>query len=131
MDTNEVVIKTEPRIEEGKELVKALDKQGFYPEVALWFYLSDSNDWRFILSSSSFNNLKQNIYSDFIDKYENLSQVKAIGLENITLLPSTNNLISVLKTAIKTNSKEIGNHRFTSNVINGSLIEDVLIYRLS
>jgi hypothetical protein len=131
MDTNEMVIKPEPRIEEGKELVKALDKEGLYPEVALWFYLAESNNWRFILSSSSFPKSGQNIYSDFIDKYRDLPQIKAIRLENITLLPGTDNLISMLKTAVKTNSRDIDNIRFTSNVINGVLIEDALIYRLS
>ena len=126
-----MVIKPEPRIEEGKELVKALDKEGLYPEVALWFYLAESNNWRFILSSSSFPKSGQNIYSDFIDKYRDLPQIKAIRLENITLLPGTDNLISMLKTAVKTNSRDIDNIRFTSNVINGVLIEDALIYRLS
>lgn len=125
-------IKPEPKIEEGKELLKELDKQGLNPEVAIWFYIPESNIWRFIIGSSSFNNkTNQNIYSDFVNKYKDLSQVKNIGLENITLLPSNNDLIALLKIAIKTSSNDIGNIRFTSNVINGVLIEDALIYRIS
>lgn len=132
MDTNEMVIKPEPRIKEGKELIKELDRQGLNPEVALWFYLSESNKWRFILSSSSFKNLLgQNIYSDFIDNYRELSQVKNIGLENITLLPKNNDLIKIIKLVVSTNPKDISNIRLTSNVINGVLIEDALIYRAS
>ena len=127
-----MVIKPEPRIKEGKELIKELDRQGLNPEVALWFYLSESNKWRFILSSSSFKNLLgQNIYSDFIDNYRELSQVKNIGLENITLLPKNNDLIKIIKLVVSTNPKDISNIRLTSNVINGVLIEDALIYRAS
>lgn len=127
-----MVIKPEPKIEEGRELLKELDKQGLNPEVAIWFYISESNIWRFIISSVSFNNkTNQNIYSDFVSKYKELSQVKNVGLENITLLPSNNDLIALLKIAIRTNPGDIGDIRFTSNVINGVLIEDALIYRIS
>lgn len=132
MDTNKMEIKPEPKIEEGKELLKELDRQGLNPEVAIWLYIPEGNNWRFIIGSTSFNNkTNQNLYSDFVNKYKDLKQVKNVGLENITLLPTNNDLIALLKIAIKTSSKDIGNIRFTSNVINGVLIEDALIYRIS
>lgn len=127
-----VNVKTEPKIKEGRELLKELDRQGLEPEVALWFYIPENNVWRFIISSSSFSNkTSQFLYTDFVNKYKDLGQVKNVGLENITLLPINNNLILLLKIAIRTGSKDIGDIRFTSNVINGTLIEDAIIYRLS
>lgn len=127
-----VNIKPEPKIEEGKDLLEELDKQGLKPEVAIWFYLPEGNTWRFIISSSSFSSkTNQILYSDFVNKYKDLEQVKSIGLENITLLQSNDDLISLLKTAIRTGPSDIGNIRFTSNVINGVLIEDAVIYRIT
>jgi len=124
--------KVEPKIKEGQELLKELDRQGLKPEVCLWFYIPESNVWRFIISSASFSSkTSQFIYSDFTNKYKNLEQIKKIGLENITLLSVNNNLISLLKSVIRTGPADIGNIRFTSNVINGILIEDVVIYRLT
>lgn len=133
MDTNKMVnIKPEPKINEGRELLKELDKQGLNPEVAMWFYIPDGNIWRFVVGSSSFNDKTiQTQYSDFVNKYKDLEQIKAVGIENITLLPSNNNLIALLKNVIRTGSKDIGDIRFTSNVINGVLIDDAVIYRLT
>lgn len=132
MDANKMEIKSEPKIEEGKKLLKELDSQGLNPEVAMWFYIPDGNIWRFIIGSSSFNNkTNQKIYSDFVNKYKDLKQVKNVGLENITLLPNNDDLIVLLKKAIKTSPGTINNIRFTSNVINGVLIEDALIYRIA
>lgn len=127
-----MVVKPEPKIKEGRELLKELDKQGLKPEVAMWFYIPEGNIWRFIISSSSFSNkTSQILYSDFVNKYKDLEQVKSVGLENITLLPSNNDLISLFKIAIRTGPKDIGDIRFTSNVINGVLIEDAVIYRIT
>jgi hypothetical protein len=126
-----MVTKSEPKIEEGVELLKELDKQ-MKIEVAMWFYIAESNIWRFIVGSSLFNNKSgQDIYADFVDKFKDIEQVKNIGLENITLLASNNNLVTLFKSAIKTGPTDIGGIRFTSNVINGVLIEDAYIYRLS
>lgn len=127
-----VNVKPEPKINEGRDLLIRLDRQGLKPEVALWFYIPESNIWRFIISSSSFDNKASQIYySDFVNKYKDVEQVKSVGLENITLLPSNNDLIALMKNVIRTGPNDIGNNRFTSNVINGVLIEDAVIYRIS
>ncbi len=126
-----MVTKLELKIEEGKQLLMELDKQEMQIDVAMWFYIAENNIWRFVISSSLFNNKSgQEIYADFVDKFKDTKQVNNIGLENITLVTNNNNLIMLMKNAIKTDKKSISSIRFTSNTINGVLIDDAYIYRL-
>ena len=41
----------EKDIEEGKRLIEALDKTDFQVEAAMWFYMTDSEEWRFLIAS--------------------------------------------------------------------------------
>jgi len=127
-----VVTKPEPKIEDGKQLVKVLDQKGLHPETVMWFYITESNVWRLIISTSAFNKQpSEKYYSDFVSKYKDLKPIKNIRLENVTLLPTTHALIKLLKFAVKTAPNSISGIRFTSNTINNVFIDDAYIYRNS
>lgn len=70
-------------------------------------------------------------YKEFIKKFGQHLAVIIIGLSNISLLPNSNDLIRILKLALKTKEDAVAGIRFASNVINGVLIDDAYIYRLS
>jgi hypothetical protein len=53
-----------------------------------------------------------------------------IPLKDITILDSNDSLITLLRLAIKTGDG-ISGIRFSQNVINGTLIEDAYIYRIT
>jgi hypothetical protein len=53
-----------------------------------------------------------------------------IPLKDVTVIDSNDSLISLLRVAIKTGDGMSG-IRFTNNVINGALIEDAYIYRVT
>lgn len=127
-----VDIKEEPKIAEGKKVLELLDKSKFKPSSFFWFYMPDSNSWRLIISSSEFDSKEsKEYYSTFVENFRKEELIKTIGLENITLLPTTNNLIKLLKFAIKTGPDSISGIRFTSNTINNVFIADAYIYRIS
>jgi len=124
------MVKPEPKIELGKDLINILDEKGINPTAFLWFYLPDGNTWRLVMSSPSLDKDIKKAYEDFIKEFGKEVSVKAIGLSNISIVPGDNNLLRLLKTAIKTGRGSIGGVRFTSNIVNGVLIEDAYIYRL-
>ncbi len=126
------MVKSEPKIELGKTVLELLDKKGVNPSSFLWFYLSNSNSWRLVISADIYNNKDiKECYKSFIEQFGSESVVKEIGLSNITITSSSDNLLNVFKMAIRTDKKSISGIRFTSNVINGVFIEDAYVYRLS
>ena len=119
-------------IQAGSELVRRLDEARFVISAALWFYEPDSNVWRFIIASpevttSGLKKAYKQVQSVLAGGPEDQSQ---ISLKDITILDSKDPLISLLRVALKTNGG-ISSIRFTRNMINGVLIEDAYIYRLT
>jgi hypothetical protein len=52
-------------------------------------------------------------------------------LDSIGLMEPDNPLIGLLALAIRTSGNDVSGIRFTNNVINGQLVPDAYIYRLS
>lgn len=119
-------------ISAGAELTRRLDEARFIVSASLWFYVSDSNVWRFIIASPEvrIHGLKkaykqvQSVVSKITDERQKIS------LKDITVVDSKDPLISLLKAAVKTGD-EISNIRFSRNVVDGVLIDDAYIYRLT
>lgn len=128
MDTTILVDKD---IEDGRKLIEALDKSMSNLVGALWFYYSDSREWRLLLVSPLVDSAgPRNCYKVIQSVIEHMSRDFGISLSRISVLSPTDNLIRLLKVAIRT-GKEISEIRFTSSTINGVFVEDALIYRLS
>ena len=119
-------------ISAGAELTRRLDEARFIVSASLWLYMPDSNTWRFIIASPE-------VRTQGIKKaYKQVQSVvfgvpedqPKIDLKDITVVDSKDPLISLLKVAIKT-GEGISGIRFSQNMINGVLIEDAYIYRLT
>jgi len=123
-------ILVEKDIEEGKRLIEALDKANFGVKAALWFYLTDSDEWRLIIASPyEEENGPKMAYSFIQREQKKLTPPIDIFLKDISVLSPNNDLINLLKVAIRT-GPGISGIRFTRNVINNILIEDAHIYRM-
>lgn len=126
------MVKPELKIELGKSILSLLDQKGVCPTAFLWFYLPDNNSWRLVIASKKFDNKDQkDNYQDFIKTFGSEKSIKEVDLSNITILSGQNDLLSLLKVAIKTPHDATDGIKFTSNVINGVFIDDAYIYRLS
>ncbi|MBA7490512.1 hypothetical protein ES702_01050 [subsurface metagenome] len=120
----------EKYIQEGKRLIEALDKAGFQVEAAMWFYLTDSDEWRLLIASPFVEkNGPKKAYSFIQSVLAQLSPSSEISLKDISVLSPKHHLISLLRIAIRT-GPGISGIRFTRNVINSTLIEDAYIYRI-
>lgn len=120
----------EKHIEEGERVILGLGDAGFQVDAALWFYLSDSEEWRLLLASPFVEKEgPKKAYSFIQSVLEQLSPPSEISLKDISVLSPSHHLIHLLRIAIRT-GPGISGIRFTRNVINNTLIEDAYIYRL-
>ncbi|HDN65521.1 MAG TPA: hypothetical protein ENF23_04380 [Methanosarcinales archaeon] len=117
-------------IQEGKDLVEALDGTEFKVDASLWFYSSDSDEWRLLIASPFVEeNGPKKSYGFIRSVLTRPSPPSEISLKNISVLSPKHRLIKLLKTTIHT-GLDIAGIRFTRNVINNTLIEDAYIYRI-
>ena len=117
-------------IQDGKDLIEALDKTEFKVDASLWFYSSDSDEWRLLIASPFVEeNGPRKSYGFIRSVLTQPSPPSGISLKNVSVLSPKNQLIKLLKTAIST-GPDMAGIRFTRNVINNTLIEDAYINRI-
>jgi hypothetical protein len=127
MDTTILV---EKGIREGKGLIEALDKEGFQVEAAIWFYFTDSGEWRLLIASPFVEkDGPKKAYSFIGSVLAKLAPPYEISLKDISVVSPKHHLITLLRKAIRT-GPGLSGIRFTRNVINNTLIEDAYIYRI-
>jgi len=119
-------------IDAGTKLTKLLDENDFVATAAFWFFVVESEAWRFIVATPEVDKSgTRSAYKKVQDIISgNSDGNKTIHLKDISLVSPTNSLISLLKHAVRT-GEEISGIRFSRNLINGVLIEDAYIYRLT
>lgn len=117
----------------GEQVVRALDASedaAMHPIAALWFLFPEDDTWRLLLAlPARAEQEPQLVYQKLIDV---LVQAGVRGdLESIGLMAPDNPLIRLLAVAIQTPENAVSGIRFTDNVVNGQLVPDAYIYRLS
>jgi len=119
-------------ISAGAELTRRLDEARFNVSASLWFYIPEANAWRFIIGSPEVRiNGPKKAYRQVQTVVSKMPEDQPkISLKDITAVDSNDPLISLLRIAIKT-GEGINGIRFTHNAINGVLIEDAYIYRIT
>ncbi len=124
---------TQELIDQGKELLKALDEAGVRARCALWFLFPDEGAWKLVLS---FPNLdEEGPRKAYARVQKVLSKVMKgrqapLRLYDITILKPDSPLMELLRAAVITAPDAISDIRFTNNAIDGQLIPDAHIYRL-
>ena len=120
----------EKDVEEGKRLIEALDNAGFQVRAVLWFYLAESDEWRFVVASPLVERKgPKEAYAFVQEVLAQLLPPSGISLEEISVVSPEYDLIRLLKVAIQT-GPGISGIRFTRNTINNTFIEDAYIYRM-
>ena len=118
----------------GEALLSKLDEIKFDVRAAFWFYMPDSEEWRLIFASPAVDKkgpkeAYEKVQSQLPKLKEEFEQDYELSLQNISLVSPNDDLVKLLKAAIKT-GPEVSNIRFTGNVINNVFIEDAYIYRV-
>jgi hypothetical protein len=115
----------------GSDLVRRLDQAGLTVTAALWFYDPEANSWRLIIGSPDVGTrgLKA-IYGEVQSVLVTLPEDQSIPFKDISVVDADDPLIALLRGAIRTGDG-IAGITFSRNMINGTLIEDSFIYRLT
>lgn len=131
----EVVVReslSEAMINAGAELTHSLDDRGWPVAASLWFYFTDIEQWRLLLASPRVSEEgPKKAYQHVREALRSLPEDKPkIRLQYIAVAGASDSLVSLLRTAVRT-GEEITGIRFSQNVINGHLIEDAYIYKMT
>lgn len=123
---------TENMIRSGAALVAMLDKRGLAPDAALWFYFPDIGEWKLVLAEVKLSRQGPRVFykliQDVISKAD--PPLEEVPLDSVALAAPNAPIISLLSSAVQT-GPGISGIRFTNNVVNGTVIEDAYIYRLT
>jgi hypothetical protein len=122
---------TEELIEAGATLVRKLDERGLPPEAAFWQYFQEAQVWRLVLAEVKMGTAgPREIYREVQKTLIDDPELELLRLEDVSISKPDSPTITLLRAAIHT-GPGISKIRFKNNVINGTLIEDMYIYRLN
>lgn len=125
MDTQ--ILVNPVNIEEGKNLVRALDQAGLRFPVAFWMNLPESNEWRLVFGVPNLKKEGSKKYYQRIDEINKRNHL-SLSLGDISLMDTKNEIISLLKNVMQIDN---GLVTFLGNSINGQSIPDSIIYRMT
>ena len=115
-------------IEAGAKLVEALDRADVDVASAFWLLDQEGGGWSLYIASP---------LVDRIGPYSAYSRIRkvleksptTINIDDISAVSPGDRMVKLLQAAIRTGKHQIARVRFTRNVVNGTFIEDALIYR--
>jgi hypothetical protein len=114
----------------GGALVRKLDERGLQPDDAFWLYSSDTQEWKLVIAEVKFGKQgPRETYRQIQNAIAALDN-EPISLDSVALARPDAPMVSLLRSAVRT-GPGINGIRFTNNVINGTVIEDAYIYRLT
>jgi hypothetical protein len=123
-------------IELGRQVVEALDAEppasGLRPTAAFWFLFPEESTWRLVLAlPAATTKPPQEVYGELLDVVQRALPYADVPMDAIGVAPPGLPLIQLLRGAIQTTGDSVSGIRFSHNVINGHLIEDAYVYRLT
>ncbi len=119
-------------ISDGKKLINVLDQSDFKVRSAFWLYMSELGEWSLFLASDYVNKYGQKKAYEFIqNELLKVAPSIVIPLSSINAVKVDDDMVNLLKVLIKTGPNDLNEIRFTQNVINGVMIEDAFIYRIT
>ncbi len=128
MDTTILV---ESDIEKGKKVIQYLDEKGLDIKIALWLYDKDADRWHLVLSTPLVDEFgSREIYVKIAEYLKDVQIDSDINVAHIKLWKYHSSLSRLFKQQIQTGDT-LSQIRFRNNIINGTFIEDAIIYRVS
>ena len=126
---NEVL--TSEMVSAGNEPSQQLATSALKIDGLLWLFAAENNTWHFVIVSPEVRIYgPKKVYQDIRAVLEKIPKnEQKIPFESIFVLDSNDQLIQMLRQSIRT-GPDISGIRFSQNVINGVLIDDVYIYKL-
>ena len=131
---NELVVRnelTDAMVSAGRALIETLDARGWPVTASLWFFFSDEERWKLIIASPVVvEKGPREAYQEIRDAMLEIpAQEVHINLQDILVTDPEDSRLQVMRGAMGSGSGS-SQMRFTQHVLNGTFIEDALVYRL-
>lgn len=119
-------------IDAGAALVREMDNVGLQPDAAFWFYFPEIQAWKLVIAEVKVGpEGPREVYRQIQRILGKLPEKPAaLSLDDITLAKPDAPIVGLLRRALRT-GPGISGIRFQHNVIDGTLIEDAYIYRVT
>jgi hypothetical protein len=116
---------------DSQRLLRALDVSGMMPELVVWYYYDDIDDWRLILCGKNIDGyLPAKEALAYKAVAEQLTKLNCgLSVSDIKFLPTKAPLISALRFIIGTGSLDISSIYMSNTTINGVFLKDVVVLR--
>jgi hypothetical protein len=116
-------------IENGNNVISALDKAGREPDVALWAKLSDYEDWRLVLASEYLDQISEITgYSQILDALDKAG-IPVHRQPSIFMRPMKSPMIEELRRLFGS-TKDVYGMRLGGQTFGDRYIEDAFVYRI-
>jgi hypothetical protein len=115
-------------LEAGQVLVETLDAQGMPPAAAFWSYLPDAGSWRMILAFDSVDSDGKRATYEKLQKA--ITGFESLRLKDISVLSPRDKSVAALRRMLRVRRHGQAPIRVTGAVVDGTYVDDVLIYRL-
>ena len=117
-------------IEAGRELVRALDAEGFPVTAAAWIHFPDDDEWRLVIRTPEAS-------KDLLAALGKVQQAmeargdlrRRLHLPRVKLVPPNDRLLEAMGRTIQVPG--ISTIRWERNMVNGMYIGDAVVYRLA
>ena len=116
-------------IENGKEVIDALDRDDKNPKVALWAKLPDYESWRLVIASDRLDQKSQfSGYSEIVEAMGKAG-IPIHRQPSILMFPMDNPMIAALR-SIFASAKETYGMRLGGQGFGDQYLEDAFVYRI-
>jgi hypothetical protein len=120
---------TREMIEQGAEFVRALEQDGVTILAAFWFLEAEAGRWRLFIATPDINRIGwQELYGLAHPIRDRLAPEPAFNTYDIGILWPTHSIFRTVADLVTT-GPELGGQRFTNQIGNGELVDDVYVYR--
>ena len=119
-------------IDAGLQLVRVLDDAGFGVVAALWLYSSESGTWKFVVGTRDSRKEVSRKYleaAQAVSKWKEQHAEPVLDLGRVRIVGADDPLIKGLGPVLHID--DLGEVRFSNNMVNGVYVEDALIHRLA
>jgi hypothetical protein len=117
-------------VDRGSETLRTLDSQGLDVSAAFWLLDDDTREWKFVLAERTVDKEgPRRVYEKIANA---LSSVKnTVLLRDVFLVASNSPFVLQAATLVSTGPKDVGGIWFTGNSLNGVVLPDMYIYRMT
>jgi hypothetical protein len=119
-------------VADSVRFVQELDSHGDGPSNALWYYLSDAEEWRLLVAGPTFDRLlpaQEGLAYEAAAKAIVSARVDSLAIAQVKLVRTDDPLLVATRFVIRTPERGVVRAHFRGNTFNGVFVKEMLVLR--